>query len=277
MRTAPIWTTTILLALACAMSAVLLEGQGGRGAGAAPGPTRAQVIEQLVLGNRILANEAVVDGTGHFSARDPTRSDRFLLSSAMAPAVVSADAIMEFDLDGNPIDRRGRPMYGERFIHAALYKARRDVGAVVHAHTTSLLPFANSRVPLRPVYQMSAFLHAGAPIFEIRNVPGETGMLVENMRSADALAKTVGAGTVALMRGHGAVIVGRNVVETVSNAVHLDLNARMQTNAAAVGAQMQYLSAEEARSYGNGGPYDRIWDHLKSRLPVTSADRRVPR
>jgi HCOMODA/2-hydroxy-3-carboxy-muconic semialdehyde decarboxylase len=92
-------------------------------------------------------------------------------------------------------------------------------------------------------------------------------MLVSNMRSGDALAKTVGTGTVALMRGHGAVVVGRNVIETVSNAVYLDLNARMQTNAAAIGAQMQYLTVEEAKSYGNLGPYDRIWDHLKSRLP----------
>src|SRR4029077_3032302 len=117
----------------------------------------------------------------------------------------------------------------ERFIHAALYKARSDVGAVVHTHTPSLLPFANSNVPLRPVYQMSAFLHAGAPIFEIRKVPGETGMLVSNMRTGGALAKTVGAGTVALMRGHGAVVVGRSVMETVSNAVYLDVNARMQT------------------------------------------------
>jgi ribulose-5-phosphate 4-epimerase/fuculose-1-phosphate aldolase len=266
-ETTPIWKTTILLALACGIAAVLLEGQGGRGAGAPPGPTRAQVIAELVLGNRILANESVLDGTGHFSARDPSRTDRFLLSSSMAPAVVSADAMMEFDLDGNPVDQRGRPMYGERFIHAALYKARSDVGAVVHTHTPSLLPFANSKVPLRPVYQMSAFLHAGAPIFEIRKVPGETGMLVRNMRSGDALAKTVGTGTVALMRGHGAVVVGRTVIETVSNAVYLDLNARMQTNAAAIGAQMQYLTVEEAKSYGNLGPYDRIWDHLKSRLP----------
>jgi HCOMODA/2-hydroxy-3-carboxy-muconic semialdehyde decarboxylase len=184
----------------------------------------------------------------------------------MAPGTVTHADVMEFDLEGAPIDQRGRNMYGERFIHAAIYKARPDVQAVVHVHTPSLLPYANSAVPLRPMYQMSAFLHAGAPVFEIRDVPGETGMLVNDMTSGAALARTLGAGTVALMRGHGAVIVGRTLPETVSNAIHLDLNARMQSQALALGAPIRYLSVEEAKSYGNGGPYDRVWAHFKRRL-----------
>jgi HCOMODA/2-hydroxy-3-carboxy-muconic semialdehyde decarboxylase len=130
----------------------------------------------------------------------------------------------------------------------------------------SVLPFANSNVQLRPIYQMSAYLHAGAPIFDIRNVPGEKGMLVSNMTSGAALAKSLGSATVALMRGHGAVVVGRSIPEAVSNIIHLDLNAKMQATAAALAAQLQYLTDEEAKSYGNGGPYERIWDHYASRL-----------
>lgn len=250
-----------LLVIAGAFAAPRLLSQG-RGTTATMGSTQ---IDDLVTANHILANEAVLDGTGHLSVRDEKRADHFLLSRGLAPAVVTAQDVMAFDLEGKPVDQRGRSMYGERFIHAAIYKARPDVMAVVHCHTPSVLPFASSTVPMRPIYQMSAFLHAGAPVFEMRDIPGEKGMLVGTMLLGQALAQTLGNRTVVLMRGHGAVVVGRTIQELVSNAVHLDLNAKMQTQAAALGADVRYLTDEEATSYG-GHPYDRVWQHLKARL-----------
>jgi HCOMODA/2-hydroxy-3-carboxy-muconic semialdehyde decarboxylase len=90
-------------------------------------------------------------------------------------------------------------------------------------------------------------------------------MLATNMPLGESLAATLGARTAALMRGHGAVVVGGSIPEMVSNAVHLDLNARIQTQAASLGADLQYLTEAEATSY-TSHPYDRVWQHLKLRL-----------
>ena len=85
-------------------------------------------LEDLVIANRILAHEGVADGLGHVSLRHPERPDRFFMSRSRSPELVTLDDIMEFDLDCNPIDQRGRVMYGERAIHGAIYQARADVG-----------------------------------------------------------------------------------------------------------------------------------------------------
>jgi HCOMODA/2-hydroxy-3-carboxy-muconic semialdehyde decarboxylase len=117
-----------------------------------------------VAGSRILADFGVVDGFGHVSARHPTNPNRFLMSRSLAPALVTADDIMEFDLDGNAVDARGRSVFLERFIHSEIYKARPDVMAVVHTHSLGVIPFTVSQVPLRPMYHNAAFLAAGAPV-----------------------------------------------------------------------------------------------------------------
>jgi ribulose-5-phosphate 4-epimerase/fuculose-1-phosphate aldolase len=89
-----------------------------------------ELLEDLVIANRILAHEGVVDGFGHVSLRHPERPDRFFMSRSRSPELVTREDIMEFDLDCNPIDQRGRVMYGERPIHGAIYRARPDVGSV---------------------------------------------------------------------------------------------------------------------------------------------------
>jgi ribulose-5-phosphate 4-epimerase/fuculose-1-phosphate aldolase len=82
-------------------------------------------LEDLVIANRILAHEGVVDGFGHVSLRHPERPDRFFMSRSRSPELVTRDDIMEFDLDCNPIDQRGRIMYGERAIHERSFKLAR--------------------------------------------------------------------------------------------------------------------------------------------------------
>jgi ribulose-5-phosphate 4-epimerase/fuculose-1-phosphate aldolase len=226
----------------------------------------AQIVQDLVLANRILTNEGVVDGLGHVSARHDQRADRFLLSRAVAPALVVPDDVMEYDLDGNPMDQQSQSMYGERFIHAAIYRARPDVKAIVHCHTPSILPFANSNVQLRPIYQMSAFLASGAPVFEIRRVEGARGMLVSSMATGHALARTLAEKAVVLMRGHGAVLVGETIAEAVSRTIHLDISAKMQAQSIALGGTARYLEAEDLPA-AEGNPYGRLWEHWKQRLP----------
>src|SRR5579863_8454602 len=99
------------------------------------------IVRELVIANRILAYENVVDAAGHVSARHPHHPNRYLISWSRSPELVCVDDIMEVALDGTPLGGDARPPYKERFIHGAIYQARREVGAVVHAHAEEVLPF----------------------------------------------------------------------------------------------------------------------------------------
>ena len=105
------------------------------------------LIQDLVIANRILAREEVVDAYGHVSVRHPDNPDHFLIARSLAPELVGPDDILELDLDGQPVRNDGRSLYLERFIHAAIFAARPDVMAVVHAHAEDTLPFGIAKAP----------------------------------------------------------------------------------------------------------------------------------
>jgi HCOMODA/2-hydroxy-3-carboxy-muconic semialdehyde decarboxylase len=204
-------------------------------------PVAAAVLEDLVAANRILADQGVLDGFGHVSIRHPTNPANLLMSRSLAPA---AD-ILEYDPDCNAVDDRGQASFLERFIHCEIYKARPDVMSVVHTHSPGVVPFAASTVPLRPMYHVAGFLAAGVPVFEIRKAAGITNMLIANATLGKALAETLGDKPVVLMRGHGNVVVGPSVQLAVFRAVYTEINARLQTQAIALGGPVTYLEPEE--------------------------------
>ncbi len=210
----------------------------------APDP---RLIEDLVVANRVLADLGVVDGFGHVSVRHDKDANRYLMSRSMAPALVKADDILEYDLDSVAVDARGRALFLERFIHGEIYKARPDVVAIVHSHSPSVIPFSVSRTRLRPIYHMSSFLGEGAPVFEIRTVVGaDSNLLVGTPELGNALAKALGDKTVVLMRGHGSVAVGGSIPEVVFRAYYTEMNARLQGDAIRLGDNVNYLTAQEA-------------------------------
>ena len=136
------------------------------------GPADPLLIDDLVTANRILSNEGIVDGFGHVSVRHNGNPERFFLAAGFAPELVTADDILEYDLDANPVNLGGARQYLERFIHSEIYKARPDVQAVVHNHSPAVVPFGVSSVPLRPIYHMGAFIGDGIPVFDIREAFG---------------------------------------------------------------------------------------------------------
>jgi HCOMODA/2-hydroxy-3-carboxy-muconic semialdehyde decarboxylase len=230
------------------------------------GPPDPKVVEDLVAANRILVDQGVLDGYGHVSIRHPASPDRYLLTRSLAPELVTAADIIEFDLDSTPVDARGRALLIERFIHGEIYRARPDVIAVVHNHSPSVIPFGVSTVPLRPLYHMSAFVGDGVPIFDIRDAAGgPTDMLVRTPPLGQALARTLGPRPAALMRGHGAVVVGPGLPHAVARSVYLELNARLQGQAMALGGPIRYLDPEEARQADASvaGTYARPWELWK--------------
>jgi HCOMODA/2-hydroxy-3-carboxy-muconic semialdehyde decarboxylase len=206
------------------------------------------LIEDLAAANRILSQQGVVDGFGHVSARSEADPARFLLARSMAPALVTPDDIMEFDLDGNALDPRGRTLYTERFIHSEIYEADPAVKAIVHSHSPSIIPFGVTEVPLRPIYHMSSFLGAGVPIFEIREAGGPaTDMLIRSPELGAALARRLGKAAVALLRGHGNVVIGDTLQQVVFRAIYTEMNARLQAEALRLGqGEVNFLNAEEA-------------------------------
>jgi HCOMODA/2-hydroxy-3-carboxy-muconic semialdehyde decarboxylase len=233
--------------------------------GFAQSPSRQRLIEDLVAANHILYVKQIVDGFGHVSAR--TGPDRFLLSRSLAPAQVQAADIVEYNLDGNPAAGDTRAGYLERFIHSEVYRARADAMSVVHCHAASLIPFGITRVPLRPVFHNSSFVGEGVPVWEIREAGGDgTDMLVSNPALGRSLARTLAAKPAVLMRGHGAVVVGRSVEEAVARSVYLELNARIQAQAMALGERITYLSEGEVKQRSGANEYTRAWELWKQEV-----------
>jgi ribulose-5-phosphate 4-epimerase/fuculose-1-phosphate aldolase len=234
---------------------------------ASAGPANPALLDDLVAANRILYDQGVVDGFGHVSVRHDKDPTRYLLSRSMAPALVTRDDIMEYDLDSNPADAQNRTSYLERFIHGELYKARADIIAIVHSHSPSVIPFADTQVPLKPMNHIAGFLGAGAPVFEIRNTAGPASdMLIRSPPLGHALAATMGNHSVALMRGHGSVAAAQSIRHVVFRAVYTEVNARMQADAMKLGTPT-FLNPEEAAAAAktNDGLVERPWTLWKQR------------
>ncbi|HUZ66855.1 MAG TPA: class II aldolase/adducin family protein [Beijerinckiaceae bacterium] len=211
-----------------------------------PKPSQ-ELCSDLVVANHILFREGVLDAFGHVSARHDARSDRFLLAKNMAPGLVTADDLIEFNFDGAAVNANGRAVYLERFIHGEIYRARPDVHAIVHSHSASVVPFGIVRgVPFRAVCHMSGFIGVCAPIFEIREAAGDASdLLIRNSALGAALARALGDQTLVLMRGHGSTVVGNSLKQAVFRAVYTETNARLQAEAMRLGP-ITYLTEGEA-------------------------------
>jgi HCOMODA/2-hydroxy-3-carboxy-muconic semialdehyde decarboxylase len=226
--------------------------------------THAELIEDLVAANHILAHRGIFEAYGHISARDPRNPGRYWLTRSMPPADVTADDIIEFDLDNKPVRTGENRLFFERVIHGEVYKARPDVMAVCHNHSPSLIPFCNSETRLRPMVGNAAFLGDGAPVFDIRSVDDEGDLNICTVPQASTMARVLGSHAIVLLRGHGAVVVGDSVRQCVRHAVIAETNARQQIEATILGP-VRFLTASEIGYAQRQKPKDadRAWRHWK--------------
>lgn len=237
-----------------------------------------QQLEDLVAAYRILAEHGVIDAYGHVSVRSQRDPDRFLLARAIAPERVQQEDLIEYDLDSNPQDARGRESVRERFIHGEIYKQRPEIMAVVHNHSSAVVPFSVTDVPLRPVFHMAAFVGEGLPNFEIRDVQKGSDLLVKTPQLGKSLAKILGAKSAALMRGHGAVVVGENLPRAVGRSVYLELSARMQLQAmllAGPGGRITWLDEAEVRASAPVQDYSRAWPLWRAKALACAKSERA--
>jgi ribulose-5-phosphate 4-epimerase/fuculose-1-phosphate aldolase len=232
-----------------------------------PAGLEASLLDDLVAANRVLAQKGVLDALGHVSVRDPRDPNRYWMSRSLAPALVTPSDIMEFDLDSNPIDREGRSLYVERFIHGEIYKARPDVNAIVHSHSPTVIPFSVTKVPLQPVLHNASFLAFGAPVFDTRTIAADSDLLIRTPAFGEALAKALGStAAVVLLRGHGDAVVASSLPDAVFRAYYTEVNAREQEQAIALGGKdVEYITPEEAatREKESHQSFARAWELWK--------------
>lgn len=233
-----------------------------------------ELFEDMVTANRILAYEGVVDGYGHVSVRHPERADRFFMSCARTPQCIEVEDILEYALDSAPIDARGKSSYRERFIHGALYEARPDVGAIVHSHSRSVIPFGVGGERIRPMASAYALIGPAVPIWDSREKFGDTDLLVSDPSMGRDLARVLGSGTCALMRGHGSVVAEASLRRTVYISIALQESAELQMKTARYD-NINFLSPGEiAKSIAMNSitqprqGLDRTWEYYCRRAGV---------
>ena len=202
-------------------------------------------LNNLAIANRILAREGVVDAYGHVAVRHPDYPEQYLLSRSRSPELVCKGDIVAYDTEGGSVDGDSRKPYTERFIHGAIFEARPDVNAIVHNHAYSMLPFSVTNTPLRPIWHTAVGMGSTIPVWDIREKFGDTNLLVVNMDQGRDLAVSLGANSIALMRGHGCVVAGQTLQEAVAVAVFAQLNAMMLLQAHQLGGDITYLSDGE--------------------------------
>lgn len=225
-------------------------------------------ITELVLANRILAREEIIDDFGHVSMRHPLNPQHYLLSRSRSPANVTRNDIMEFSLDGDPVEPDPRRPYKERHIHGALYKDRPDVHAITHHHARSIIPFTMNDISLRPIFHMSSVIGADIQTWESQDEFGDTNMLVDSMEMGHSLARTLGKNRVALLRGHGCICVAANIRAVCMISVGLKDNAGLIQQTLQTG-QIIYLTDGEIEKTSamilGDLPLSRAWDYWVSR------------
>jgi ribulose-5-phosphate 4-epimerase/fuculose-1-phosphate aldolase len=239
------------------------------------------VIADMVAANRILAAEGVVDAFGHVSARHPELPDRFLLSRALAPELIGADDIVEYELDGTPVDSKAPKGYLERFIHGAVYEARPDVHSVIHSHSRSVIPFSVTGERLRPIVHSCATIGKYVPVWDAQDRFGDTPLLIANIAMGRDFAKVLDNNSSALMRGHGSTVAGESVRAATYTAVYLEVNAGLQLQATRF-PPVKYLSDGEIdlirQRLADAKPaegYDRAWEYWCRRAGVEPRRRDV--
>ena len=236
--------------------------------------TTLAAIQQIVMANRILGNEGILDALGHVSVRNPENPNTFFQARSISPFEVTGKDILEIDLDGNVLTNTARP-YGERIIHGAILKARPEMNAVFHGHFAAVIPFSVTNTPIRPITHVGSFLYQGVPIYD--NYDPGAGMLINTKHEGERVAGHLGQHRVQLLRGHGCNIVAENLSRLVASAIYLRDNATIQWLTVLSGKKAKYLSFDEAKQAMETALFcanaiDRMWGYWVARVKKNMPD-----
>ena len=217
----------------------------------------------LATANHILYDQGVVDGYGHVSVRHPTEPNHFLISRWLAPDMVSENDILELDFDCKPVNGAKERLYSEVFIHGEVYRARPDVKSVIHTHAPAVILMGISGETMMPMYQMTGYMGSGVPVFDIRSAIGQTNMLISDPVRGKSLAQALADKAAVLMRGHGGVVTGNSLYQSVGRSVYMKVNSELQIQV--LGKKLRFLSPEEAKLTSNAD-YPKDWEMWKRKV-----------
>jgi HCOMODA/2-hydroxy-3-carboxy-muconic semialdehyde decarboxylase len=199
------------------------------------GANEQALINDLVIANRILASDdlGVLRVYGHISARSARNPNRFYVARNVPPAFVTVRDIIENDLDGKAASGNRSDQYEERFIDAAIYRARPDVMAIVHQHSPELIAFSVSSVPLA-----GGGGGGSTPVFDVRKFNNGRLAEITTPELGASLAQALGRANAILLMGHGAVTVSTAVPAAISGANSLKRGAQLQMQMIAMGGKI---------------------------------------
>jgi HCOMODA/2-hydroxy-3-carboxy-muconic semialdehyde decarboxylase len=223
----------------------------------------------VALGNRILANEGVLDAFGHVSIRNPENPNRYFLSRSRSPELVEPGDVLEYDLDSKPVKSTDLRLYAERVIHGEIYKARPDVMSVAHHHAPAVMPFCITGAELLPVMHLGAIVGHKVPMWDQYDEFGDTNLLLVKPEEGASLARALGKGPLVLMKGHGATVVGANVQELVFRAIYSCRNAEFQFLSSMLGKVSVLRPGEvdkAAQIHSMPTSQFRTWEYWSTRL-----------
>jgi len=215
--------------------------------------------QQLVDAIRMLERAGIVDHNGHCSARRDA-SAFFINSGGAVRGALTVDDIVCVDLDGNLLEGSAKPPL-EFHIHSEIYRARPDVGSVMHTHPQWSTFLTMTGVAYQVVYAQGVLV-APLPIMD-------SPMSVNTKAMGEKLAATIGTHTAALLKAHGAVTVGADIVEAFVLAAYLEENSYRQYMAMQIGKPYVFSEAEQKacrEKLWSPGLFKKTWDHYYSKL-----------
>lgn len=215
--------------------------------------------QQLADAIRMLARAEIVDHSGHGSVRrDP--SSFYINSGASVRAALTRDDIVAIDHDGVLVEGSSRPPL-EFHIHSEIYRARPDVNAVMHTHPRWSTLLTMVGVKYQPVFGQGALL-GDIPLLD-------SPLSINTMAMGHKLSATLADGPAVLLKSHGAVVVGANLVECFALTAYLEENAQRQYLALQIGEPYVFNAEEQQacrRNLWSPALFQKAWDHYRSKL-----------
>jgi ribulose-5-phosphate 4-epimerase/fuculose-1-phosphate aldolase len=215
--------------------------------------------QQLVDAIRMLERAGIIDHNGKWSARGYANSFYFNSGASVRGALTEND-IVTSDLDGNLVEGSARPPL-EFHIHSEVYRARPDVNAVMHTHPQWSTFLTMTGVKFKPVYAQGVLL-GDIPLMD-------SPLSVNTKPMGEKLAATLGRGPAALLKAHGVVVVGADIVECFALAAYVEENAYRQYMAMQIGDPYVFSEAEQLacrEKLWSPSLFKKTWDHYRSKL-----------
>ncbi len=215
--------------------------------------------QQLVDCIRMLEQSDIIDYNGHASIRAGEGRMFINIGSCQRAKLTTAD-ICTIDMDGNLIEGNGKPPL-EFHLHAGIYKARADVQAIVHAHPKWSTFLTMTGHNYLPVYAQGSLVYP-VPVLD-------SAASINNPIMSARLNETLGDRPAAMMKSHGAVTVGKSILEAFVLANYLEENAYRQYMAMQIGKPYclsEYEMMQAREKLWTETLFLRTWEHFRSKL-----------